>query len=152
MFTKVYKAEDERLRGCSYNVASIYFHLKNKRDYFKSEECYDLIKCISDYTGMSKRTIIRAISTLRKLGLLQTTLKGKVNHYSFPIADAIANGAEIPVFQKPQKKNHVKSQKEQINNSNNPKPEEDMGNPTNIIVSNGKAVIVNEPAVEYRGY
>lgn len=152
MFTKVYKEEDERLRGCSYNVASIYFHLKNKRDYFKSEECYDFIKCISDYTGMSKSTIIRAISTLRKLGLLQTTIKGKVNHYSFPIADAIANGAEIPVFQKPQKKNHVKSQKEQINNSNNPKPEEDMGNPTNIIVSNGKAVIVNEPAVEYRGY
>lgn len=47
---------------------------------------------------------------------------------------------------------NVEQQEEQINNSNNPKPEEDMGNPTNIIVSNGKAVIVNEPAVEYRGY
>lgn len=46
---------------------------------------------------------------------------------------------------------NVEQQEEQINNSNNPKPEEDMGNPTNIIVSNGKAVIVNEPAVEYRG-
>lgn len=45
---------------------------------------------------------------------------------------------------------NVEQQEEQINNNNNPKPEEDMGNPTNIIVSNGKAVIVNEPAVEYR--
>ena len=37
LFTKVYKEEDVRLRGCSYNVASIYFHLKNKRDYFKNK-------------------------------------------------------------------------------------------------------------------
>jgi hypothetical protein len=45
---------------------------------------------------------------------------------------------------------NVEPQEEQINNNNNPKPEENMENPTNIIGSNGKAVVVNEPAVEYR--
>lgn len=98
MFTKVYKEEDVRLRGCSYNVASVYFHLKNKRDYFKSKNngtCYDLTKCISEYTGMCEKTIKRAIATLKKLGLISTVLKGKVNHYSFPILDAIENNTPI---------------------------------------------------------
>ena len=92
MFTKVYKEEDELLRGCSYNVASVYFHLKNKRDYFKAKNngtCYDLIRCISEYTGMCEKTVKRAISTLRELGLISTVIKGKVNHYSFPILDKI---------------------------------------------------------------
>lgn len=98
LFTKVYKEEDVRLRGCSYNVASVYFHLKNKRDYFKSKNngsCYDLTKCISEYTGMCEKTIKRAIATLKKLGLISTVLKGKVNHYSFPILDAIENNTPI---------------------------------------------------------
>ena len=47
---------------------------------------------------------------------------------------------------------NVEPQEEQINNNNNPKQEEDMGNPTNIIIKDGKALVVNEPAVEYRGY
>lgn len=92
MFTKVYKEEDKLLRGCSYNVASVYFHLKNKRDYFKAKNngtCYDLIRCISEYTGMCEKTVKRAISTLRELGLISTVIKGKVNHYSFPILDKI---------------------------------------------------------------
>lgn len=98
LFTKVYKEEDVRLRGCSYNVASVYFHLKNKRDYFKSKNngsCYDLTKHISKNTGMCEKTIKRAIATLRELGLISTTLKGKVNHYSFPILDAIENNTPI---------------------------------------------------------
>lgn len=98
MFTKVYKEEDVRLRGCSYNVASVYFHLKNKRDYFKSKNngsCYDLTKCISEYTGIPEVTVKRAIATLKKLGLISTVLKGKVNHYSFPILDAIENNTPI---------------------------------------------------------
>ena len=45
---------------------------------------------------------------------------------------------------------NVEQQEEHINNSNNPKPEEDMGNPTNIIIKDGKTLVVNEPAVEYR--
>lgn len=98
LFTKVYKEEDVRLRGCSYNVASVYFHLKNKRDYFKSKNngsCYDLTKHISKNTGMCEKTVKRAIATLRELGLISTTLKGKVNHYSFPILDAIENNTPI---------------------------------------------------------
>lgn len=98
LFTKVYKEEDVRLRGCSYNVASVYFHLKNKRDYFKSKNngtCYDLTKYISEYTGIPQITIKRAIATLKKLGLISTVIKGKVNHYSFPILDAIENNTPI---------------------------------------------------------
>lgn len=102
MFTKVYKEEDERLRGCSYNVASVYFHLKNKREYFKSKNngtCYDLIRCISEYTGMCEKTVKRAISTLRELGLISTTIKGKVNHYSFPILDKIEGKTDNKVVE-----------------------------------------------------
>lgn len=98
LFTKVYKEEDVRLRGCSYNVASVYFHLKNKRDYFKSKNngtCYDLTKYISEYMGIPEVTVKRAIATLKKLGLISTVLKGKVNHYSFPILDAIENNTPI---------------------------------------------------------
>lgn len=105
MFTKVYKEEDVRLRGCSYNVASVYFHLKNKRDYFKSKNngtCYDLTKYISEYMGIPEITIKRAIATLKKIGLISTVIKGKVNHYSFPILDAIENGTEIPTTQEQQ--------------------------------------------------
>lgn len=96
-FTKVYREEDELLRGCSYNVASVYFHLKNKRDYFKAKNngtCYDLIRCISEYTGMCEKTIKRAISTLRELGLISTVIKGKANHYSFPILDKIEGNTD----------------------------------------------------------
>lgn len=89
MFTKVYKEEDEKLRGCSYNVASVYFHLKNKRDYFKTDSCYDLTRCISEYMGISEITIKRAIATLKEIGLISTYKKGKVNMYSFPILDKI---------------------------------------------------------------
>ena len=45
---------------------------------------------------------------------------------------------------------NVEPQEEHINNNNNPKPEEDMGNLTNIIIKEGKALVINEPAVEYR--
>lgn len=45
---------------------------------------------------------------------------------------------------------NVEPQEEQINNNNNPKPEEEMGNLTNIIIKEGKALVINEPAVEYR--
>lgn len=89
MFTKVYKEEDEKLRGCSYNTASVYFHLKNKRDYFKTDSCYDLTRCISEYMGISEITIKRAIATLKKIGLISTYKKGKVNMYIFPILDKI---------------------------------------------------------------
>ena len=101
-FTKVYKEEDELLRGCSYNVASVYFHLKNKREYFKSQNngtCYDLTRCISEYTGMCEKTIKRAISTLREIGLISTTIKGKVNHYSFPILDKIEGKTDNKVVE-----------------------------------------------------
>lgn len=104
LFTKVYKEEDVRLRGCSYNVASVYFHLKNKRDYFKKKNngtCYDLIKYISEYMGISESTIKRAIATLKELGLIEATIKGKVNHYSFPILEAIERG-ETPQVSMPQ--------------------------------------------------
>lgn len=102
MFTKVYKEEDELLRGCSYNVASVYFHLKNKREYFKSQNngtCYDLTRCISEYTGMCEKTIKRAISTLREIGLISTVIKGKVNHYSFPILDKIEGKTDDKVVE-----------------------------------------------------
>jgi hypothetical protein len=101
-FTKVYKEEDELLRGCSYNVASVYFHLKNKREYFKSQNngtCYDLTRCISEYTGMCEKTIKRAISTLREIGLISTVIKGKVNHYSFPILDKIEGKTDNKVVE-----------------------------------------------------
>lgn len=139
LFTKVYKEEDVRLRGCSYNVASVYFHLKNKRDYFKSKNngsCYDLTKHISKNTGMCERTIKRAIATLRELGLISTTLKGKVNHYSFPILDAIENNTPIEEVVKdiPSKPNKKEIEPnpyiEQNIEDNNDKENniEDMGN------------------------
>lgn len=139
LFTKVYKEEDVRLRGCSYNVASVYFHLKNKRDYFKSKNngsCYDLTKHISKNTGMCEKTIKRAIATLRELGLISTTLKGKVNHYSFPILDAIENNTPIEevvkdIPSKPNKKEiEPKPYIEQNIEDNNNKENniEDMGN------------------------
>lgn len=139
MFTKVYKEEDVRLRGCSYNVASVYFHLKNKRDYFKSKNngsCYDLTSHISKNTGMCEKTIKRAIATLREIGLISTVLKGKVNHYSFPILDAIENNTPIEevikdIPSKPKKKQiepepYIEQNIEDNNNKEN--DIEDMGN------------------------
>ena len=151
LFTKVYKEEDVRLRGCSYNVASIYFHLKNKREYFKSKNngsCYDLTKYISEYTGIPQITVKRAIKTLKEIGLISTVIKGKVNHYSFPVLDAIENGTEIPEKQDIGDLNHqiVQDSKEQdiqpeslkttLNEKiedNNINDNEDMGNLTNIV-------------------
>lgn len=138
MFTKVYKEEDVRLRGCSYNVASVYFHLKNKRDYFKSKNngsCYDLTSHISKNTGMCEKTIKRAIATLRELGLISTVLKGKVNHYSFPILDAIENNTPIEevvkdIPSKPKKKQIEPEpyMEQNIEDNNKENDIEDMGN------------------------
>lgn len=85
-------------------------------------------------------------------------MKRQKKHRNQNTIDNPSNGENIPIEPnddfnvEPVEKIpcNVEPQEEQINNNNNPKPEEDMGNPTNIIVSNGKAVIVNEPAVEYR--
>ena len=132
MFTKVYKEEDERLRGCSYNVASVYFHLKNKREYFKSKNngsCYDLTKYISEYTGIPQITVKRAIKTLKEIGLISTVIKGKVNHYSFPVLDAIENGTEIP---------------EKQNIENNINDIEDMGNFSGYAINNQRLEQVEE--------
>lgn len=138
LFTKVYKEEDVRLRGCSYNVASVYFHLKNKRDYFKSKNngsCYDLTSHISKNTGMCEKTIKRAIATLREIGLISTVLKGKVNHYSFPILDAIENNTPIEelvkdISSKPKKKQIEPEpyMEQNIEDNNEEKDIEDMGN------------------------
>lgn len=138
LFTKVYKEEDVRLRGCSYNVASVYFHLKNKRDYFKSKNngtCYDLTKCISEYTEIPEVTVKRAIATLKKLGLISTVLKGKVNHYSFPILDAIENNTPIEEVIKdiPSKTEEKQIEpkpymEHNIEDNNEEKDIEDMGN------------------------
>lgn len=138
LFTKVYKEEDVRLRGCSYNVASVYFHLKNKRDYFKSKNngtCYDLTKCISEYTEIPEVTVKRAIATLKKLGLISTVLKGKVNHYSFPILDAIENNIPIEEVIKDIPSKTEKKQiepkpyiEQNIEVNNEKKDIEDMGN------------------------
>lgn len=168
LFTKVYKEEDVRLRGCSYNVASVYFHLKNKREYFKSKNngsCYDLTKYISEYMGIPEITIKRAIATLKKLGLISTVLKGKVNHYSFPILDAIENGTEIPEEQNKTDLNHQivqdnisihqeqdiqpESLKIDLNEKiedNNIEDNEDMGNLTNIVYDSttGRFQFTNE--------
>lgn len=166
MFTKVYKEEDERLRGCSYNVASVYFHLKNKREYFKNKNqnngtCYDLTKYISEYTGIPQITVKRAIKTLKEIGLISTVIKGKVNHYSFPVLDAIENGTEIPEKQDIGDLNHqiVQDSKEQdiqpeslkiaLNEEiedNNINDNEDMGNLTNIVYDSttGRFQFTNE--------
>lgn len=164
LFTKVYKEEDVRLRGCSYNVASVYFHLKNKREYFKSKNngsCYDLTKYISEYTGIPQITIKRAIKTLKEIGLISTVIKGKVNHYSFPVLDAIENGTEIPEKQDIGDLNHqiVQDSKEQdiqpeslkttLNEKiedNNINDNEDMGNLTNIVFDSttGRFQFTNE--------
>lgn len=138
MFTKVYKEEDVRLRGCSYNVASVYFHLKNKRDYFKSKNngsCYDLTKHISKNTGICEKTIKRAIATLRELGLISTVIKGKVNHYSFPILDAIENNIPIEEVIKDDSNKTEEKQiepepytKQNIEDNIEEKDIEDMGN------------------------
>lgn len=132
MFTKVYKEEDVRLRGCSYNVASVYFHLKNKREYFKSKNngsCYDLTKYISEYTGIPQITVKRAIKTLKEIGLISTVIKGKVNHYSFPVLDAIENGTEIP---------------EKQNIENNINDIDDMGNFSGYAINNQRLEQVEE--------
>lgn len=134
MFTKVYKEEDERLRGCSYNVASVYFHLKNKRDYFKNKNqnngtCYDLTKYISEYTGICEKTVKRAIKTLKEIGLISTVIKGKVNHYSFPVLDAIENGTELP---------------EKQNIENNINDIDDMGNFSGYAINNQRLEQVEE--------
>lgn len=164
LFTKVYKEEDVRLRGCSYNVASIYFHLKNKREYFKSKNngsCYDLTKYISEYTGIPQITVKRAIKTLKEIGLISTVIKGKVNHYSFPVLDAIENSTEIPEKQDIGDLNHqiVQDSKEQdiqpeslkiaLNEEiedNNINDNEDMGNLTNIVYDSttGRFQFTNE--------
>lgn len=164
MFTKVYKEEDERLRGCSYNVASVYFHLKNKREYFKSKNngsCYDLTKYISEYTGIPQITVKRAIKTLKEIGLISTVIKGKVNHYSFPVLDAIENGTEIPEKQNIGDLNHqnISTHQEQdiqpeslkttLNEKiedNNKEDNEDMGNLTNIVYDSttGRFQFTNE--------
>lgn len=166
MFTKVYKEEDERLRGCSYNVASVYFHLKNKRDYFKNKNqnngtCYDLTKYISEYTGIPQITVKRAIKTLKEIGLISTVIKGKVNHYSFPVLDAIENGTEIPEKQNIGDLNHQeqdvqpenlkialneKIENNNIENNNNIEDNEDMGNLTNIVYDSttGRFQFTNE--------
>lgn len=164
LFTKVYKEEDVRLRGCSYNVASVYFHLKNKREYFKSKNngsCYDLTKYISEYTGICEKTVKRAIKTLKEIGLISTVIKGKVNHYSFPVLDAIENGTEIPEKQDIGDLNHqiVQDSKEQdiqpeslkiaLNEKiedNNINDNEDMGNLTNIVYDSttGRFQFTNE--------
>lgn len=133
-FTKVYEEEDVRLRGCSYNVASVYFHLKNKRDYFKNKNqnngtCYDLTKYISEYTGICEKTVKRAIKTLKEIGLISTVIKGKVNHYSFPVLDAIENGTEIP---------------EKQNVENNINDIDDMGNFSGYVVNNQRLEQVEE--------
>ena len=133
-FTKVYEEEDARLRGCSYNVASVYFHLKNKRDYFKNKNqnngtCYDLTKYISEYTGICEKTVKRAIKTLKEIGLISTVIKGKVNHYSFPVLDAIENGTEIP---------------EKQNIENNINDIEDMGNFSGYAINNQRLEQVEE--------
>lgn len=134
MFTKVYKEEDERLRGCSYNVASVYFHLKNKREYFKNKNknngtCYDLTKYISEYTGICEKTVKRAIKTLKEIGLISAVIKGKVNHYSFPVLDAIENGTEIP---------------EKQNVENNINDIDDMGNFSGYAINNQRLEQVEE--------
>lgn len=133
-FTKVYEEEDVRLRGCSYNVASVYFHLKNKRDYFKNKNqnngtCYDLTRYISEYTGICEKTVKRAIKTLKEIGLISTVIKGKVNHYSFPVLDAIENGTEIP---------------EKQNIENNINDIDDMGNFSGYAINNQRLEQVEE--------
>lgn len=124
-FTKVYKEEDELLRGCSYNVASVYFHLKNKREYFKSQNngtCYDLTRCISEYTGMCEKTIKRAISTLREIGLISTVIKGKVNHYSFPILDKIEGKTDNKVVETIQPIEEIEEPEEIVKEETTPVP------------------------------
>ena len=165
-FTKVYEEEDVRLRGCSYNVASVYFHLKNKRDYFKNKNqnngtCYDLTKYISEYTGICEKTVKRAIKTLKEIGLISTVIKGKVNHYSFPVLDAIENGTEIPEKQDIGDLKHQIAQDSKEQNTqpeslkttlnekiedNNIEDNEDMGNLTNIVYDSttGRFQFTNE--------
>ena len=72
--------------------------MKNKRDYFKAKNngtCYDLTRCISEYTGIKEKTVKRAIETLREKNLIQTIRKGKVNHFIFPVLDAIENNTPM---------------------------------------------------------
>lgn len=122
-FTKVYREEDELLRDCSYNVASIYFHLKNKRDFFKDKNngtCYDCTRCISEYMGIPEITVKRAIATLKKIGLISATRQGtgmkRKNIYSFPILDKIEGITDT-------KEEIIPEEKTEVNNTN---PENSM--------------------------
>ena len=89
MFTKLHKEERQLLFKTNSAVAyEVYMHLKDKYSYFKAE-CYDLKRCIAEYLDIPERTVKDAIKRLKKVGLITTKLKGKVNMYSFPILDKI---------------------------------------------------------------
>ena len=84
-FTKLYKKERELLRQTnSVNCYEVYMHLKDKYSYFK-EDCYDLIKCISEYLDIPQRSVKDALKRLKEVGLINTVKRGKVNIYSFPL-------------------------------------------------------------------
>lgn len=130
-FTKVYREEDELLRDCSYNVASIYFHLKNKRDFFKDKNngtCYDCTRCISEYMGIPEITVKRAIATLKKIGLISTSRQGtgmkRKNIYSFPILDKIEGNTD-----KQEMKQIPENKPQEITNE----IDDNMGNETTIV-------------------
>ena len=94
-FTKLYDKERELLRKTN-SVASyeVYMHLKNDYSYYKGD-CYDLTKCISQYLDIPERTVKDAIKRLKEVGLISTTLRGKVSIYQFPILSQIENGDVI---------------------------------------------------------
>lgn len=91
-FTKLYDKERELLRKTN-SVASyeVYMHLKNDYSYYKGD-CYDLTKCISQYLGIPERTVKDAIKRLKDVGLISTTIRGKVSIYQFPILSQIEKG------------------------------------------------------------
>lgn len=98
-YTKIYK-EEQTLLFQTNSVAcyEVYIHLKNKRDYFKNKNVYDLTRCINEYINIPIRTIESAISKLKKVGLISATRKGKVNYYSFPVLEKIENN-NIPTIE-----------------------------------------------------
>lgn len=86
-YTKLYQKERELLRKTnSVNCYEVYMHLKDKYSYFK-EDCYDLMKCISEYLDIPQRSVKDAIKRLKDVGLIDTVKRGKVNVYSFPMID-----------------------------------------------------------------
>lgn len=144
-FTKVYDKERNLLRKTDSVAAyEIYFHLKDKYNYYK-EDCYDLTKCISDYLDIPERTVKRNIQKLKEVGLITITKRGKVNVYGFPIVDELENkktkekkeedmGTYIGTMEEVAQRTEAKRHKEQDNGGKT------IGTPKTAILSDREAL------------